>query len=459
MARQRHLLQQQSELEANYQLLNERIYRLRAEIIAETHPDRKFQYEQSLAQLEAERHSIDGKLEALEHELLQAAPPTQSVPPPNNDADFRNPYQISRAVDDPGVFAGRETVLRQVFHMLLTQQTISIVGARRIGKTSLLNMIQSPIKRHQIMSGHAGELDPACFVRFDMQGGLDATPLDLLQRMATEINAAGVKMPDTVAGYGDFEDGLRELKAVDRHLIILWDEFDQIARNPHFDLGFFNKMRYFQQTYPVSYIIASSSSLQRLCRQSVLASPFFNVAMIQTLKLFTSKSARQLIGLDPRLNDEADFVLHVAGRHPFFIALLCFYLCDLLFYGDDLDIEEIREQALDNFLHNAVPHFLYYWEHLTVDERSVLVELAGDQTVDDSYTTEIDHLLDKALLVKGKDGRYDLFSAAFQAFVSHIPSDKIEADIDEIATKYGRQFQAFARQCLKTFADFHADKE
>jgi len=51
---------------------------------------------------------------------------------------FANPYQTSRPITDPQDFFGRDTEFHLMYQMLLSKESVNVMGARRIGKSSLL---------------------------------------------------------------------------------------------------------------------------------------------------------------------------------------------------------------------------------------------------------------------------------------------------------------------------------
>jgi hypothetical protein len=52
-----------------------------------------------------------------------------------------NPYQTGGRLRDPRHFVGRESELRQILSRVANMDSVSVVGPRRIGKSSLLHHI------------------------------------------------------------------------------------------------------------------------------------------------------------------------------------------------------------------------------------------------------------------------------------------------------------------------------
>src|SRR5262245_57147219 len=79
----------------------------------------------------------------------------------------RNPYLNRVAIKDPAQFFGRAREISKIFSRLTASrpQSISIVGERRIGKSSLLNYVNHP----QVRSGYLDQPDAYVFVFIDLQ--------------------------------------------------------------------------------------------------------------------------------------------------------------------------------------------------------------------------------------------------------------------------------------------------
>ena len=78
-----------------------------------------------------------------------------------------NPFTYGNPISDPARFFGREREIEQVFSRLRNAEfeSSSLVGERRIGKTSLLNYLAHPDVRRQ----HGLEPDKYIFVYVDLQ--------------------------------------------------------------------------------------------------------------------------------------------------------------------------------------------------------------------------------------------------------------------------------------------------
>src|ERR1700683_4518063 len=64
--------------------------------------------------------------------------------------NLRNPYTNRKAILDENDFFGRERELRAVYTRLLGGSSVSLIGERRTGKSSLLNALNFPGERNSL---------------------------------------------------------------------------------------------------------------------------------------------------------------------------------------------------------------------------------------------------------------------------------------------------------------------
>ena len=98
-----------------------------------------------------------------------------------------NPYLNRTAIRDDASFVGRAAELKRLFNRIggPQPQSVSIVGDRRIGKSSLLRAVLA--RRGKFLSKPEGYL----FVYLDMQSRLRWTPEMFFERLAAEMGSAG----------------------------------------------------------------------------------------------------------------------------------------------------------------------------------------------------------------------------------------------------------------------------
>ena len=91
---------------------------------------------------------------------------------------LKNPYVHRRAIKDSDYFFGRAQETRELLDLTAEGQSVSIVGPRRIGKTSLLFHL-----RRSVPAVEADTETKHIFVFLDCQRKYRASQLDICQWM------------------------------------------------------------------------------------------------------------------------------------------------------------------------------------------------------------------------------------------------------------------------------------
>jgi hypothetical protein len=235
-----------------------------------------------------------------------------------------NPFQAGGRLRNPESFVGRESDLRQILSRVANMDNVSIVGPRRIGKSSLL--------QHIVATGQQ-RLNQSYLFRY-----LDLQPLDSAEgfyNLACEI----------IAGQpGRSYDDLKN--AIDGKKIVLGlDEFEK-SIEADFGAEFFDEMRSLAQTGNLALIIATKAPLNQLyLSHQGLTSGFPNIFTKVELGELTEADARALVNKADCFNtEEMDFILRLAGKHPFWISFASALLYDAKqeARGGAVDFDRIR---------------------------------------------------------------------------------------------------------------------
>jgi len=350
-----------------------------------------------------------------------------------------NPFFHRGPIRDRPYFFGREQEVGQILSLLGNGQSISLVGQRRIGKTSLLFHIADP----EVFTRHGLRPDEHLFVYIDCgalssldQPGIYQVLLeevgDALTDIDSDLSQPGGLRDSRPMTYRGFERALRGLVREGWKPILLLDEFDLMAHNPHLDPDFFSGLRALAAKYSIAYVTASKCPLLDLtyADASTLSSPFFNIFASVRLGLFSEKAARELLtglatgGGESFTGATVDFLLDLAGPHPLFLQIAGFHAFELGQAADsklsDADLPELRTR----FCASVEEHFHYYWRSLTPEEQHALFTLAVSQI---SQPDVIRHLEQECLILRQAEG-YDYLSSAFREFVgSQLVSGLLQA--------------------------------
>jgi len=301
-----------------------------------------------------------------------------------------NPFTYGNPISEPGRFFGREREVDQVFSRLRNDEfeSSSIVGDRRIGKTSLLNYISHPEVR-----GKFGLGGPEyAFVYADLQMVDSATtPTRLWQRLLRHLErhcqdaavkecvhkTAAAEPLDTFTLDELFED----LDDRGQHVVFLLDEFEQVTTNSNFGPEFFYALRSLAIHHKLALITSSRRELIELCHSDkIRSSPFFNIFANINVTLLLPAEAQRLLAEPLRRTDfsfspaEAQFLLDIAGPHPYFLQAACYFMFEG--HVQRLGPEERMESVRAAFRAEAAPHLSDYWHNSDDYEKTALTAIA-----------------------------------------------------------------------------------
>ena len=299
-----------------------------------------------------------------------------------------NPYTNRLMIRNADDFIGREAEIEKVFSRVgaTHPQSVSVIGERRIGKSSLLyQLYQSEVREEHLL-----DVDSYTFVFIDLHGLMGITVDEFLQLFVEEVGlAAEIDSEENGAagsGYMAVRRLLPRLERAGKKLVVLWDEFEAITRNENFAEDFFSFFRSVANRFDVAYVTTSTRELQELCHtEEIAVSPFFNIFTNLYLGAFTPEETRELIrgpsaaGGIP-LEPHEDFLLETAGYLPIFQQIVCCTLFEELTRCPigETTYEEVQRQCATE----AEPHLRYIWEHLDPESGSLLRRIAaGSQPV------------------------------------------------------------------------------
>jgi hypothetical protein len=357
-----------------------------------------------------------------------------------------NPFTFGNPIRDPACFYGRKAEIRQITSRLLSSahESTSIVGERRLGKTSLLNYISHP----DIAPTLGLPPEQYCLVYLDFQGLTDITPQRFWQRVLTRMSRSACdpdlarRFQDLAAQGGldffDLEDLFEGVAQRGLNVVLLMDEFEYVTQNANFGADFFGGLRALAIHYSLSLVPATRRELVDLCHSEELkGSPFFNIFANVVLRPFTPQEAEELLAgcactaeltLGP---EETAFVARLGGGHPFFLQMAGHYLVEGKAQG--LAGEALRAFTADRFDEQSDAHLTYLWSHSSESEKITLLATLGLGLAKPSRQTlpNLENLkrlsprapldvvsLGKRGLLLTEDSTYRLFSPSFEHWLA-----------------------------------------
>lgn len=309
----------------------------------------------------------------LSNELISRLAPLQEEAPPRECSGLQNPYVNRKMIKSPSQFWGRSDELSKIFSRIqgARPQCLSIVGERRIGKSSLLWHIQN----REVYSRYLSPPENYVFVFLDFQECGALTVEEFFRLFFQKLRHNNLESScEDYRDYSGFKMLAESFEKSGTRLLVLLDEFDKVTMSKGFDSEFFSFLRSMANRFELAFITSSTKALQQLCSsEEISASPFFNIFTPLYLSVFKADEAKRFIEDSSEraghsLRPWEDRIIDFGGCHPFFLQIVCSVAFDALCGNSGLDWDCIKEQ----FLEEAGDHFLHFWEHMAPREKEVV---------------------------------------------------------------------------------------
>lgn len=230
---------------------------------------------------------------------------------------FRNPFIVGAPVVNPAQFHGRTREVSFALTRLQSMQSVSIVGERRIGKSSLLHFLTRVVQDRLGAKYHAAFLDLLHPTLRSVSGVLEEIQRQLgIEHPASSLDRFCEQMS------GLHQSGVRPVVCI--------DEMEMFIKTAaQFSSDFFDTLRAIASTGQIAIVTASRGTLQELHDQGALVSPLYNIMGTRKLVLFTEEEAREFVtARRPGVQftaEQTSEILRRGGRHPLRLQTLCFH--------------------------------------------------------------------------------------------------------------------------------------
>lgn len=353
---------------------------------------------------------------------------------------MNNPYISRGPVRDSEMFFGRDHVLREIASFLRGNQSVSIIGPRKIGKTSLLFQLMRDSLWQEI-----GLDSDNLFVYLDCEVLGDGSYEEIFGIFAAEITVAlddykiapEPSLDNAIVNPGriNFEKAIRKLNHRGLRIVLMLDEFERLSTNPELNVNFFNALRSAAGRYQVVFVTASAQPLIDLTysgrSQEILSSPFFNIFAPLFLGMLPEEDAYQLMS-EPvdRIYPQTtmDFIYELVGGHPLALQVACFHAFD-----NPDDMSNIERKTLDEM----GSHFRYYWLNLSDAEQEVLryvSDAVSRSSHDTTLRVTLRDLVHKCLLLM-ENGSYRYPSRAWAHFIEGQTEQEVSQPVTTLSGK------------------------
>lgn len=240
-------------------------------------------------------------------------------------AETKNPFHWRGTVTDPEAFIGRQRELTSMLARVQQLGCVSIVGERRIGKSSLA---------YQACQRAAKQLGPDCRpVYLDLLSArhhtLDGLLGAVLERFGRD--PAKVKAGSPAASLAAFEEEVRALRKQGCLPVAFLDEFEAIGSRVK-ELGddLLESWRSLANDGQMAFVSTSARPMDAITQESGLTSSFYNVFAQTALGELTDQEARAFANRAMRvghleMGDDV-FLLRVGGQHPLRLQVAAWHL-------------------------------------------------------------------------------------------------------------------------------------
>jgi hypothetical protein len=300
---------------------------------------------------------------------------------------------------DSDMFFGREAEMQHILDALTYDypQSVSILGERRIGKTSLALRAF-----HQLTNLKNTQ---AVFIDCDRLSGECKTKEEFFQFLDREFGAKNSLFND----YPSFNGFIREKGRAGHCTIIFLDEFDHFPAITFADDTFFSNLRAAaaDSRNRLAFVTISKRHLKDLTHRSIQTSTFWNIFQPEMIGLLNHNSITQLRtygfeSTDLKLKEkEVEKIHYYAGDFPFFNQLACWHL-----WRAKTDRVAMEWNRLEMEL---FPYYQGLWQSRTMVEQKLLKREMNRKT---NKYHEMNNLRSRGLVIKTGKG-YQPFSAFF----------------------------------------------
>jgi len=323
-----------------------------------------------------------------------------------------NPYSTGLPVRSP-MFFGRgellESIQRTFESELSNEAVISLIGPRRIGKTSILYQLG------QISS------NKCVYVFIDLQGAYTRDVRRLLFAVAKDVySVLSTKNEGFVLEVGApnqeefredpvhaFDTFILDITSAlgNRCLVLMFDEFESLSNlGPDEVTRILLYLRSKIQQRTFGLITAGAIPPQEIALPGNISTPF-NITQIKRVSFLERKDAIELLrqpmyGLLKYESKAIEYLLHASGCHPYLLQLLCNSIVEECYKSQKFVVgTELIETILPLFYEQSSMFFLYIINQLSKSEQVFLLAAAwAIEEGGDCFTAKSV----KEMLVKGR---------------------------------------------------------
>jgi hypothetical protein len=299
---------------------------------------------------------------------------------------FYNPFFHRGAIRRKEDFHGRQVEVAQILGLLRNGQSVSIVGPRRIGKSSLL----LHLCRKSTRKSSGLQSPKSIFALIDCQELGGSPPEEVYEAFlaglleAASASSLTFEQVEQPGSYRSLDRTLRNITKAGLSIVILLDEFELLAANRQLTPHFFARLRGLTTKYGIAFLTASQRPLFAITAdEHILSSPFFNIFVSLSLGLFSVEEAtnlltQRLIGTKISFTEDlCQYLISLVGPHPFFLHVAAYHAFQAIVDGNPLNTSDDFAYLDAAIEIESESHFRYLWQNLSLDEQYCLATTEG----------------------------------------------------------------------------------
>lgn len=285
-----------------------------------------------------------------------------------------NPYKERSMIPiESDMFFGRQQEMQRIEEMLSGDrpQCISIVGERRIGKSSLANRVFHKIKED--------ENTRAVYIDCDTIAEECQSKDRFFQWLNQGFCVAAKEKPNgnLFDNYSSFIKFVNEGGCQGFKTIIFMDEFEHLPDNPFADDTFFSNLRALANAPDnrLAFVAVSKTELKELTHRAVQSSGFWNIFEPEFVGLLDHASIEKLRQYGAGKTgiaftaEEINMIHYYAGDFPYFNQVACGFAWDARRNNKTVEWHGLEV--------NLRLHYKEIWDNRSVEEQKLLKDLKG----------------------------------------------------------------------------------
>lgn len=267
-------------------------------------------------------------------------------------AGTQNPFVSRTMVPTPAEFFGREAQLARIWERLREMESTSIVGDRRVGKSSVLRYVATTGQNRlgenyrfvYLDHQHARLHDAASWVTF------------VLAELGADCECISKEGSEQRHNLHVFGDRLKKQKERGLRIVLCLDELERMfERNGEFDMKFFDHMRAEINARNCAFITATERRLDDLCAEGRMTPRFHSLFDVVELEGFSKEEAWCFVDAHrvkaKFSDDDYEFIGRHFEREPVKLQILCDWVVRNRYeqYGEEELLRRIREDWADAY--------------------------------------------------------------------------------------------------------------